>query len=742
VSAPALTAFETYRKSYLAHLSQSAQPEDFETVKDIFARTHEFLATESLTTGNADPGCETLDIIPSLSVNRSDAYGSLEVDKLSAFIEACKVPMETRLDCALEVARILSGATSKPQMFVDKGRANAKPIPMSQVYGAKSIAMVNKQAAQALESFGEYSDRVTSDSRLAVALTVLRAHRSLIDRVLPRRAAEDPVVIIKIPSPEVYDLDLSQNPKAAIRTKANRQPLIELYRDPSAVNTTPQQIKPLKVNDVAQPAGLIADNVIAAGQKVNLFDLTLSANTVGYQAVDWTDLVSDGGSVGSILLQATRTVAGAVTIETYALPTQYLRSAAFVTQTNVTDSGDRAANLRSKWVLNSASLVSGGTTSAGAAIQSGAASTIFSTFVGVNAVLEINFNADLNIKTANTNGSGTVAQWLDTTLPSGVPAAVQTVFGQTTFQVIGWTPYLFFSEENMRKTTGAVRMNFKEIEFLIPVGRNFIVDYSLMNQEIGEEVTNVVSEVINIGNSARSVTIINDVLTAVGARLAYEASNPDIDFYSSVAQDYAAGTLSLPHVYVGALDVSHAAVMRESERLSDLHSYVTSRLLALIADAHNKSMYTENFEPGERARYKVITSGPIAEILFGITQYWNTLDDRVTVAKDSSYSLKLLNGTQLDIIKSNFEFFANTMIIIPVREAKPDDVTSFGTILDRGTFVGQYTPVSNGAANKRIVANSREILFPTNPLGFLITIQNLDQTLNLLAGATDGPSLM
>jgi hypothetical protein len=166
---------------------------------------------------------------------------------------------------------------------------------------------------------------------------------------------------------------------------------------------------------------------------------------------------------------------------------------------------------------------------------------------------------------------------------------------------------------------------------------------------------------------------------------------------------------------------------------------VTSRILALIADGHNKSMYVENFEPGERARYKVITSGVIAEVLFGITQYWNTLDDKVAVAQESNYSLKLPNGTQLDIIKSNFETFSNTMIIVPVRDAKPDDVTSFGVVLDRGTFVGQYTPVSNGTANKRIVANSREILFPTNPLGYLITVTGLDTQLALLL---DQPGIM
>ena len=382
--------------------------------------------------------------------------------------------------------------------------------------------------------------------------------------------------------------------------------------------------------------------------------------------------------------------------------------------------------------------VTGGTSSTGAALTSGATSTIFSSWTGVNLLIELTFNANLNIKNGYTDGNGTIAASLQTNL-SSVPSAVQTAFGELTFQVVAWSPYLFFSEENMRKTSAAVRMNWKEMEFLIPPGRNFIVDYSLMGQELGADVTNTVSEVINIGNSWRSVNIMNNTLTSVYNRLQYQLSNPDIDYYSSVQQDYAAGTLSLPHVQMLSLDVSQAAVMRESERLSDLHNYVTARILALIADGHNKSMYTENFEPGERARYKVITSGPIAEVLFGITNYWNTLDDKVAVAEGSSYSLKLPNGTQLDIVKSNFMFFANKMLIVPVRDAKPDDVTSFGTILDRGTFVGQYTPVSNGAANKRIVANSREILFPTNPNGYIITVTGLNTELAVL---TDSAGLM
>lgn len=718
-----MSEFDIFKKKFLEHASESAAVTDKEvaTAKEIFTQTHNFLAGNNMITASANGSMEGLSSVPRLIVNNT--YANVDFEALEGFIDSCKVPMETRSQCAIEVARIISGANENVNAFYERGRANPKQISLGQLFDSQIVAMINGQAQQAVESFGEYSDRVTSDSRLSVALTVLRAHKSLIDKVFARKAVEDPVVIIKIPSPEYYNLEQSQNSNAAIRYAAQRQPLVALYRDPTNVNTQPQQIIPLKVNDNGAPAYLYADGILNCNARVNLLDMTLQANTVGFNAVDWTDLVSDGGSVGSVLIQVTQAGSPNV-VEYFQVSTQYHRTAQFVTQTNVTDSGDRQASLRFK-----TNLTAGSTTS------TGGVSAIFATFTNVNVLLDVQFNANLNIKTSYAEGSGGVTPSINTTL-SSVPTAVQTIYGELTFAVVAWTPYVFFSEENMRKTTGAVRMNYKEQEFIVPVGKNFIVDYSLMGQEVGEDVTNVTSNVISIGNSARSVSIVTNTLTAVNARLQYENANPDIDYYSQVAQDYAAGTLSLPHVGVISLNVSLAAVMRESERLSDLHSYITSRLTALIADGHNKSMYTENFEAGERARYKVMTSGPIAEILFGINQYWNTLDDKVPVAESSDYSLKLPNGTQLDIIKSNFISFENTMLIVPVRDAKPDDVTSFGVILDRGTFVGQYTPVSNGAANKRIVANSREILFPTNPLGYVITVQGLQTELSIL---TDGP---
>ena len=722
------TQFQQYRDGVVEYIkSNSTNSADAVTARQVFDMTHNFLTTNQLASSDTRVGMETLNNIPTLVHNSSNAY-DFSMEAISDFVTNCKVPEDTRTECAIEIARILSGANTDAHAFYDKGRAKPGAIAMESIYGSQSIALINGQARAAIESFGEFTDRVTSDSRLSIALTVLRAHKSLIDRILPRVAVEDPVVLIKIPMPEVYNLAQSQNPVASVRY-SSRQPLITLYRVPDFVNTQPQQIVALAANDTGTPALTYnsTNGILNTGVKANLFDLTLQANTVGFTAVDWTDLVSDGGAVSQVIVRVTKNVSGTITTEDFPVATQYYRGANFTTLTNTTDSAERGANLRFKTNLT-----------AGSTLVNGSASSILSTFTGVNVLLDVNFNAVLNLKTSYIEGNGAITPSINTTLVGGVPAGVQTIYGELSFAVVAYTPYVFFNEENMRKTNTGVRLSYKEQEFLIPVGKNFVTDYSLQGQNVGDDVVNSTNSVMGIGNSARSINIITNTLTAVNARLQYENSNPDLDYYSLVAQDYAAGNLSLPHVGVLTLNVAGAAVMREAERLSDLHSYVTARLTAIIADGHNKSMYTENFEAGERARYKLITSGVIAETLLGISQYWNTLDDKVAVAANSDYSFKLPNGTQIDVIKSNFESFEGIALLIPVRDAKPDDVTSFGKILDRGTFVGQYTPVQNGAANRRIVANSREIVFPTNPLGYVLTIAGINTELSVLV---DGPGL-
>ena len=187
-------------------------------------------------------------------------------------------------------------------------------------------------------------------------------------------------------------------------------------------------------------------------------------------------------------------------------------------------------------------------------------------------------------------------------------------------------------------------------------------------------------------------------------------------------------------MYIGELDLSKTAVMRETERLGDMHSYLTSRLTAILSDIDNKSMYSAALEAGETVVFKIMTSKLLRNVLFGIANYYNVLDDKETATDGADYTLKLPNGMRLDVVGVNFESYENFMMIVPVRSSDAEHVTSVGKILDRGTYTAQYTPVSNGAANKRIVTNSREIVFVTNPVAALISVKGFEEELQLLIG--------
>ena len=171
----------------------------------------------------------------------------VDAGSIEQLIDSCGTGLtaDLKASCCIEVSRILAGVNADPLPFINQYRddisANGPDrVSMSSIYGQGSISMLRNDERLSVESFGEYSDRVAADSRLNIALTIMRAHRSLIDRVLPRSAQEDPIVTIKIPNPQVYDLDISQSSPASVRNNLMLQtPMIELYRNPAPVDTTP-----------------------------------------------------------------------------------------------------------------------------------------------------------------------------------------------------------------------------------------------------------------------------------------------------------------------------------------------------------------------------------------------------------------------------------------------------------------------------------------------------------------------
>ena len=85
----------------------------------------------------------------------------------------------------------------------------------------------------------------------------------------------------------------------------------------------------------------------------------------------------------------------------------------------------------------------------------------------------------------------------------------------------------------------------------------------------------------------------------------------------------------------------------------------------------------------------------------------------------------LSNGTELQIITSNFEYLADKMIIVPIIPSDSNSDLNFGHNWDRGSFVVSITAVMNRSGFKEIIANSREFPIITNPIGAYVTVNGL-----------------
>lgn len=710
-------------RSALARLAASRDGKSISTVRNVLHNTAEFLSTHNVVTGNHTiASLESLhDIsIPVLNTEVS-VMQDVGVEAVFDYVRNCNVPRDRQESTALEVLRILSGGVDRNAIIAPE-TASKDHMSLESFAGTGGAMMLNHDAKVAMEAFGTDIDRLQSDNRLNIVLSVLRAFTSITDKLFPRIAEEGNAVTIKIPAPEVYDLAASMNASAAVRNNpANILPMVTLYKNPDPVSTRLIPIVPITANDTATVKSLYNSTTsLAAGVSSNLFDLAMNNTAYGFNAIDMTDLVAPGGHITNLYVLASHNASGTITTELFKIPTRYYAQAQFVSNPNNMDSGDVAVIMACSTLLTAGSLNA-----------AGAASTMLSSYTTAGAQLNIQFNAQLNLKTAQISGSGSVSPILVARPPATAAAgSTATDFALITWTLVAYDTELYYDEENMRKTTLAVRMRYMERQFVIPMGRNILVDYSL-NQQSSDDVAAMVNNTACLGNSARNLGVMTSVLTDMYNAVQFEIANPEMAPLVNSRQNSIAGTMCIPYVVTETLDFSDSTilVLRESERLSELHGRTRQRLLTALTTVCNRSLYLNNLDAGEKPVFKVLVAQTLADQLFGIIDYHNELNDRVSAANGADYSMELPNGYRLDLVKTNFDDYANSIIVVPMREAQPEHITSFGTIRDRGTYVAQYTPINNGGVARRVVSNTREILFPTNPIGAMITVTNLSTQL-------------
>ena len=568
------------------------------------------------------------------------------------------------------------------------------------------------------ESFGASMDTVLPDIRAAMTVTLLQFHRGLVDRVLHRRTNGTPYVRYVIPYAEIYDMLKSNDDNGEIRNNGDHYiPFIELYGDPRAVSNTLTPIVPKK--DLDNKDQLYADGFIRnKAYRVNLFDLTVDADKMGYSHYNLTDVVSENVALDALLIS----VSNGSNTEYFELNVRQLNQSRLNMLPNVNDSGIRGVIFNYTFKLGKDSKT-----------QSGATTTLLAKCTDTDYLrAHISFTSEINLKYATTSGYGEIGVDAYNKNKAAVNSEVTTMLEGLTFEVVAYKLDASFSEENLRKSNLAIRSNVRTFDFEISNGRNIMIDYS-MQQELPEFLMSLVSEATALGQDHRALDIIVKELMHVYDVTHLENDDPNfLDKLDKTGFQYVSSQMVRPVVYLQSIDLDAVDTIRSSDYLGDVRQFVEWQLLNLTSLIYQNSFYTQQLNPGEKPKFKVITSAIIKDNMLSVPHIHNHLNVNESVdGNNVEYRRVLPDGTVLDVVTCTYNYMRDKIIMIPYRDNAPESFLNFGHNWDYGTFVAHYNPQIENGVNKRVFANSRTMVIPTCPIGLYIDVKNISKYIDM-----------
>lgn len=659
------------------------------------------------------------------TVRAMETY-SLEPDIIRNTLRDCKVPAAMMESAIKETAQILNhyGSGGYSTHFSTNASDGSitdlsnilGPIGTSIVRASHGLMSTTDHSAPALEAFGVDIDNSIADVRLAIVINVLKYHKNLIDRLIPRRALAGHDVRFEIGWGQIYDLDKSAGKTSDIRNHGDHLiPAVMLGKDPSPANTAPKKVELLKVNDDPVKPVLIEDGIFTVGERINLFDLSSDVNKITHAHTDFTDLISDGAILDFVIVEVKddQGVAELFKIDLAGRPCSRFTHAA-----NNENNADRVINGNVIVALSKDTQTSKGATSA-----------LLANFVEKTPIrMTVTPSGNLNLMsgdlTVNASASAKVAAVDGTTV---VPQVLIDEFNKLTFAVKGAAIEAYFDEQNMRKTTTAVRAMKKTRQIAIPVGKNISVEYSLAEQR-PSDVLALVRQVMAVGNDDRALQLIQGTMDFVARRLEAEKKVPNLEFSSTVAADFVAGLSCLPAIHKSTIDIADDKLtVRSGDELGDLRAVMDRRLLEIMALLISDSMY-HTAVPNEEIVFNGICSNAVLNALMQ-TEYYHGVYNKgeVNVKNQNGYELTriLPNGFKLNFITTTFDYMTDKVLIFPYRPNAKTSEFNFAQNCDCGTYVANYTPTIHNGASRRIVTNTRELPIVTNPLGAMLTIKGV-----------------
>lgn len=669
------------------------------------------------TAGNGRFGIESLGEAVTRVAN-FDAMSEATPERLMEGLRDLKMAPRHIEQTAEQCLELFDG-DRKPITILNAANASANLIPMSTVVGRDMAARLMAEDGIGLEAFGDDINRLASDDRVTMTLTIMRPAENIMDKALARVSDSSPIVTVKVPAPEVFDWAKTQEANSTVASRhgaANLSRLRDLYRNPQPVNSAPKRILAQTANDSGSVLWNNTTKYYKTGKKAPIIDLSRLGNNFTYDHIDRTDLVSDGAVVDGVIVKI---VSGANT-EYFGLSTKVFEQAVFSISGSSKDSGQRQVILDGTFAIKSDSTEYDDSTSVIAAALT-------------DAKIQIDFRltATLNIKTGVLEGSGNVELKL-VALADGTPISggTTTLFNAMTASLDAFSVEAYFDEENMRKANLSIQTNYYEQQFAVPRGRVYFADYAL-SQEVDENNIATTSTVMALGNGRRGLDTIVSALNEIAEGQKFAIDFPEVATSNSIAEQSFAASLVKPTVVSSVLDFADEEinVMNESTRLTELHGRFRARLLEMATSLFAHSLMLNQYKGGERPVIKAWAHSTIADLIIGITDYYPELADKAATATGADYSMLLPNGYRLDVIKSNFDCLIGRVYMVPVIESDMTSILSAAQIRDCGMVSTNYIPTVNGASMRRFATTTREIVMMSNKVGMLLEVRGLQTQL-------------
>lgn len=705
----------------IQHNGQQLTMAEQMNVGNIYGCVKSFINSNNLVSTDQFHALESIET-PVRSFNAGVSINDISADAILDLCVNCKVP-EHQLRAAIESVALCIDNYSKNysaaehfQKAAPSAMANADFRGFDGMFSDRMTGVIRSEQDAALESFGADIANTITDARVAIAVTILRYHRGALHRLIPNIPTDSVMVMYKVDHMEVYDLAKSRSNSAAERYDgSHRVPFVDLYGDPTPANSKLKPIVLRTANDPASPNNkLLAENVVKINTRINMFDYSIDAGQIGYTHIDFTDLVADNVRIKALYVDVT----DGTNTERFGLNVSEYSGARMLMSANSNDSGDRSCVMRDILVLGNDSKVA-----------SGAASVLLAGLTD-DAVVKLNVDAsgNVNLKTSEIVVLANASASISTVSGNAVVAADTTVFAGLTFTIVGYEPAAEFSEENIRKTTKAMRIMTKPIAYEIPGSQNYVVQYSL-TQARPEKVIDGLAKLMSIGNDDRGVKLILDTLSNVYDRIKAEAKLSDENYVNRVGQAFVSGQRIKPSIYMDTMVIDATLKnLRSADKWGDLRAFAEEYLLNVFSRLYRESYYTMELGDGESPVFSVLTSIPIKNSLLSIPHYHNHLADKAAdkVADGVvEFRRTLPDGTVLNVITTTFSYMDDKMLIVPVRPSNPNSTLNFGHNRERGQFLAQATPTVNDAIFNSLIGNSREFPIVMTPIGALIQVSGL-----------------